>query len=74
MSGTISRESTLASLQNNGWKIIAIGSSMLSVAVTSVGLRLTAKYLNENAFGLDDLLIGLSLLFYLATEALVLRG
>ena len=74
MSSTINPEATLASLRNNGTKIIAIGSSMLTVAVTCVGLRLTAKFLNEKAFGIDDLLIGLSLLFYLATESLVLRG
>ena len=74
MSSVISPEATLASLQRDGAKVIVIGSVMLTVALTSVVLRFIAKSLNESSFGVDDLLIGVSLLFYLTTESLVLRG
>ena len=67
-------EDTIASLRNNGSEIIAVGAVMASLAIVSVVLRLLAKAWNEKEYGIDDILIGLALLWYLLTESLVLRG
>lgn len=74
MSSSTNSEATLASLRDNGSEIIAIGSVMLALAVVVVILRLVAKSLGEKALGIDDIMICFSLIFYAATEALVLRG
>ena len=74
MSGTLSPEQTLTSLHNDGAKVIAIASVMLTGAFSSVMLRFVAKSLNDKSFGVDDVLIGFALIFYLATESLVLTG
>ena len=74
MSSTIDPVLTLASLRREYVKITAIGASMLSIAIVSVGLRLISKSLTENQLGLDDVFICLALLFQIATESLNLRG
>ena len=74
MSGSVDQEATLASLHADGGEIIAIGSVMLSLAVAVVVLRLIAKSLSNKTFGLDDFMISIALIFYLATESLILRG
>ena len=47
---------------------------MLVLAFVSVLLRLVSKAFNEEEYGLDDILIGLALLWYTISESLILRG
>lgn len=66
-------EDTIASLREDGLRIIAVASVMMFAATVAVALRLLAKSSNENRLGFDDLMIGLALALFLAVEGLVIR-
>ena len=65
---------TIASLRGDGPEIMAVGAVMLVLAICSVALRLLAKAANEREYGFDDALMGFSLVSYLVSEVLVIRG
>ena len=69
-----SAEDTLRSLHDNGPKVIALAAVMVALATGAVALRYVSKLAFAKEFGIDDIFVGISLVFYLATGACVMEG
>ncbi|KAL8712697.1 MAG: hypothetical protein Q9220_003229 [cf. Caloplaca sp. 1 TL-2023] len=61
-------------LSTHGPAIIGTGVAFTILATTAVGLRFTSKRVTKAGFGIDDWLLLASLLIFITTEILVIRG
>jgi hypothetical protein len=65
---------TIASLQQDGYRVVVVGSVMLALTVLVVGLRFWSKAQSGGHYGVDDLFILLALACYFAADSLVICG